>query len=123
MFEKGKKYKFSKNSLFIMDRKNKLRKAVIRMVVHPYFENFVLFCIIANSISLSFYDYSKRNEYGNSIIEKLGYSFSVIFTFEAIFKIISMGFIINKFSYLRDPWNVLDFIIVLAGLVELATIG
>jgi len=34
-----------------------------------------------------------------------------------------MGFIVNKYSYLRDNWNIMDFIIVLAGLIELATIG
>lgn len=106
-----------------MGRRNPLRKRVISTVVHPFFENFVLLCIIANSLSLSFYDYSNGKERNNEMIELLGYFFSVIFTIEAILKIISMGFLVNKHSYLRDPWNVMDFIIVLAGLVELATIG
>jgi Ion transport protein len=29
-----------------------------------------------------------------------------------IIKIVALGFILNSGSYLRDPWNVLDFIIV-----------
>jgi len=106
-----------------MGRQNRLRKAAIALIVHPYFDNFILLCIIVNSISLSFFDYSGRSEKNNNIIEKLGYSFSVVFTFEAIVKIISMGFVINRFSYLRDPWNAIDFVIVLAGLLELVVIG
>ncbi len=39
--------------------------------------------------------------------------FAVIFIFEFFVKIIGMGFIFEKGSYLRDAWNVLDFIVVL----------
>lgn len=35
-----------------------------------------------------------------------------IFIFEAVSKIIVLGFVMGKDSYLRDPWNILDFIIV-----------
>ena len=42
-----------------------------------------------------------------------------IFTVEALFKIIALGFLFNgQKSYLRDPWNFLDFIIVLSGLTS-----
>jgi hypothetical protein len=34
-----------------------------------------------------------------------------------ILKIISKGFFINKFSYLRNRWNILDFIVVVSGYV------
>ena len=39
--------------------------------------------------------------------------FVVVFTSEAILKIISFGFVLSKGSYLRDAWNCLDFIVVL----------
>ena len=32
-------------------------------------------------------------------------------------KIAAMGFIWNKHSYLRDSWNILDFVIVVSGYV------
>ncbi len=38
-----------------------------------------------------------------------------MFIFEAAAKIVAMGFIIHKYSYLRYGWNIVDFIIVLAG--------
>ena len=44
-----------------------------------------------------------------------------IFIGEAIIKIVATGFLMNgKFSYLRNNWNVLDFIIVLASISPLA---
>ena len=32
-----------------------------------------------------------------------------------ILKIISLGFWVEKYSYIRDPWNILDFIVVIIG--------
>jgi hypothetical protein len=34
-------------------------------------------------------------------------------------KIIGMGFCIHKNSYLRDGWNILDFIVVVLGLLSI----
>lgn len=45
----------------------------------------------------------------------MGYAFTYVFTIEAIMKIIAYGFIIHKNSYLRDGWNIIDFIVVMAG--------
>jgi hypothetical protein len=41
------------------------------------------------------------------------YVFLAIYTFEALIKLLARGFFINSYTYLRDPWNWLDFIIVL----------
>ena len=51
-------------------------------------------------------------------MEEIGKVFSLIFTIEAIIKIIAMGFIVHKKSYIRDPWNILDFLVVVIGLIE-----
>jgi hypothetical protein len=45
--------------------------------------------------------------------------FQIFFTVEATIKIVAMGFITEKGSYLRDPWNVLDFVVVAIGWVGL----
>lgn len=37
-----------------------------------------------------------------------------------VIKTISKGFILNKYTYLRNPWNWLDFIVITSGY---ATIG
>lgn len=38
-----------------------------------------------------------------------------IFCFEAGIKILALGFVLHKGSYLRNGWNVMDFVVVLTG--------
>jgi hypothetical protein len=40
------------------------------------------------------------------------YVFTIIYTIEALIKCIARGFILKKFTFLRDPWNWLDFIVI-----------
>lgn len=37
-----------------------------------------------------------------------------------VIKIIAKGFVLNKYTYLRNPWNWLDFVVITSGY---ATIG
>lgn len=39
-------------------------------------------------------------------------AFTGIYTVESVIKIIARGFILAKFTYLRDAWNWLDFVVV-----------
>lgn len=43
------------------------------------------------------------------------YVFLGIYTMECVVKILARGLIINKFTYLRDPWNWLDFIVIISA--------
>ena len=43
--------------------------------------------------------------------------FNILFTIEMGIKIISLGFCTTKGTYLRDYWNVLDFVVVLVSWV------
>ena len=40
-----------------------------------------------------------------------------LYFMEMLLKIIAMGFVMRPFSYLRDPWNFLDFIVINLGLI------
>ncbi|XP_076802540.1 LOW QUALITY PROTEIN: sodium channel protein type 4 subunit alpha B-like [Clavelina lepadiformis] len=58
--------------------------------------------------------------------EKVENVFTFVYTFEALVKIVGRGFVLHDFSYLRDAWNCLDFLVIIAayGLIilgELAT--
>jgi hypothetical protein len=44
--------------------------------------------------------------------------FTVIFALECIIKIIARGFALHKHAYLRDMWNWLDFVVVLASVIS-----
>lgn len=40
------------------------------------------------------------------------YTFTGIYTFESLIKIFARGFCIDGFTFLRDPWNWLDFTVI-----------
>ena len=42
-----------------------------------------------------------------------------IFTVEASLKILALGLILHRGSYLRNMWNIMDFIVVLTGYITL----
>ena len=44
--------------------------------------------------------------------------YTVIFTVELVLKVVAMGFVKHKNAYMRDPWNWLDFTVVVVGLLE-----
>jgi Ion transport protein len=47
---------------------------------------------------------------------------SSIFIIECAMKIYALGFLLNgKKSYLRNPWNVLDFIIVVLSAISMSS--
>jgi hypothetical protein len=82
-----------------------------------WFERFVIFLIMINSILLLIFDYSDRDSKHsyNWILDTISKAITITFQIEAIIKIISMGFILHPYAYLRDWWNVIDFIIVICG--------
>ena len=41
--------------------------------------------------------------------------FIIIYAAEAILKIIAKGFAFYEKAYLRDPWNCMDFLVVITG--------
>lgn len=40
------------------------------------------------------------------------YTFTGIYTFEFLVKVLAQGFCVGKFTFLRDPWNWLDFCVI-----------
>uniref|UniRef100_A0A3P9BHA2 Sodium channel protein n=1 Tax=Maylandia zebra TaxID=106582 RepID=A0A3P9BHA2_9CICH len=51
------------------------------------------------------------------------YTFTAIYTFESLVKILARGFCIGKFTFLRDPWNWLDFSVVVMAYVPLGNVS
>lgn len=80
-----------------------------------------MICIILNSIILAIFDYKDRDiETGyNNILDAIGRVLTIVFLIEAIIKIYAMGFFLNQKAYLRDTWNLIDFAVVVTGLLEL----
>uniref|UniRef100_A0A8C4GIR7 Sodium channel protein n=1 Tax=Dicentrarchus labrax TaxID=13489 RepID=A0A8C4GIR7_DICLA len=52
------------------------------------------------------------------------YVFTFIYTFEATTKVMSRGFCVGEFTFLKDPWNWLDFMVIsMAYLTEFVDLG
>jgi hypothetical protein len=54
----------------------------------------------------------------NESTDGINLCLSGIFIIEAIIKIMGMGFVLHKTSYLRDGWNCLDFVVVAASVIQ-----
>ena len=52
---------------------------------------------------------------GNDFAFYFRYIFAFIYTAEMILKIIARGFVLHSYAYLRNPWNCLDFTVVIFG--------
>ena len=91
------------------------------------FKFFVLAAVIFNAIIMATHNYKFRIDTSLdevTSLESLTSKFFVsIFAIEFFVKVIAMGFIMNQNSYLRSGWNVLDFICLLTGLLELTPIN
>uniref|UniRef100_A0AAY4EQZ1 Voltage-dependent N-type calcium channel subunit alpha n=1 Tax=Denticeps clupeoides TaxID=299321 RepID=A0AAY4EQZ1_9TELE len=99
-------------SLFIFSEDNVIRKYYM-----------ILATIIANCIVLALEQHLPAQD-KTPMSERLDDTepyFIGIFCFEAGIKIIALGFVFHKGSYLRNGWNVMDFVVVLTGI--LATVG
>nr|XP_054600899.1 voltage-dependent N-type calcium channel subunit alpha-1B isoform X1 [Nothobranchius furzeri] len=110
-------------SLFIFREDNLIRKYAKRITEWPPFEYMILATIIANCIVLALEQHLPAND-KTPMSERLDDTepyFIGIFCFEAAIKIIALGFAFHKGSYLRNGWNVMDFVVVLTGI--LATVG
>ncbi|CAB3232876.1 unnamed protein product [Arctia plantaginis] len=109
-----------KRALFCLTLKNPLRKVCIDIVEWKPFEWMILTTIFANCIALAVYTPypASDSNYTNWVLEKIEYVFLVIFTGECVMKIIAYGFVMHAGSYLRNGWNLLDFTIVVIGMVS-----
>ncbi|XP_049881601.1 muscle calcium channel subunit alpha-1-like isoform X3 [Pectinophora gossypiella] len=109
-----------KRALFCLTLKNPLRKLCINIVEWKPFEWMILTTIFANCVALAVYTPfpASDSNYTNWVLEKIEYIFLVIFTGECVMKIIAYGFMMHAGSYLRNGWNLLDFTIVVIGMVS-----
>ncbi|XP_069558597.1 sodium channel, voltage-gated, type I-like, alpha [Brachyistius frenatus] len=114
VLNKGK-YIFRFNAapaLYLLSPFNLLRRISIRILVHSLFSIVIMCTILANCVLMT---QSSQPDWAKNV----EYLFTAIYTFESVVKILARGFCIGKFTFLRDPWNWLDFtVIVMAYVTE-----
>ncbi|CAF1639120.1 unnamed protein product [Rotaria magnacalcarata] len=96
-------FRFSATSAcFIFSPFNCFRRLAIRILTHSLFSTFVMITILSNCVFMTLKNAPEATEY----------VFTVIYSLEALTKCIARGFILQKYTFLRDPWNWLDFIVI-----------
>uniref|UniRef100_A0A4W6EJD7 Sodium channel protein n=1 Tax=Lates calcarifer TaxID=8187 RepID=A0A4W6EJD7_LATCA len=121
VINKGKTiFRFSATpALYFISPFNPVRRVAIKILIHSYpLQNMIIMCtILTNCIFMTFSDppeWSKQVEY----------TFTGIYTFESLVKITARGFCIDGFTFLRDPWNWLDFMVIsMAYITEFVNLG
>ncbi|XP_075447765.1 sodium channel protein type 8 subunit alpha isoform X4 [Ascaphus truei] len=104
-------------AMYIISPFNPFRKFAIKILIHSVFSMIIMLTILTNCVFMTFSnppDWSKQVEY----------TFTGIYTFESLVKMIARGFCIDSFTFLRDPWNWLDFsVIMMAYVTEFVDLG
>ncbi|XP_060794421.1 sodium channel, voltage gated, type VIII, alpha subunit a isoform X12 [Neoarius graeffei] len=116
---KGKTiFRFSATpSLYIISPFNILRQIAIKILIHSLFSMIIMCTILTNCVFMTF---SNPPEWSKQV----EYTFTGIYTFESAVKIIARGFCIDDFTFLRDPWNWLDFMVIsMAYITEFVNLG
>ncbi|XP_034165625.2 sodium channel, voltage-gated, type I like, alpha b isoform X3 [Pangasianodon hypophthalmus] len=104
-------------ALYVLSPFNPLRRLSIKVLVHSMF-SFVIMCTILTNCA--FMTLSSPPDWAKNV----EYTFTGIYTFESLIKILARGFCVGKFTFLRDPWNWLDFsVIVMAYVTEFVDLG
>ncbi|KAJ7345683.1 hypothetical protein JRQ81_001633, partial [Phrynocephalus forsythii] len=104
-------------ALYLLSPFSLIRRISIKILVHSLFSMFIMCTILTNCVFMTLKDppdWSKSVEY----------TFTGIYTFESLIKIFARGFCIDNFTFLRDPWNWLDFLVIsFAYLTEFVDLG
>ncbi|KAE8740166.1 hypothetical protein FOCC_FOCC014329 [Frankliniella occidentalis] len=113
VISKGKDiFRFSAtDALWILDPFNPIRRVAIYILVHPLFSLFIITTILTNCILMIMPSSPK--------VESTEVIFTGIYTFESAVKVMARGFILQPFTYLRDAWNWLDFIVIVLAYITM----
>uniref|UniRef100_A0A8C2L2H9 Sodium channel protein n=1 Tax=Cyprinus carpio TaxID=7962 RepID=A0A8C2L2H9_CYPCA len=111
-------YRFTAEpALFCISPFSLVRRGAIKILIHSLFSMIIMITILSNCVFMTMSNppaWSKTVEY----------VFTGIYTFEATIKVLSRGFFIGPFTFLRDPWNWLDFMVIsMAYITEFVDLG
>ncbi|XP_034184263.1 sodium voltage-gated channel paralytic isoform X1 [Osmia lignaria lignaria] len=99
------------DAMWILDPFNPIRRVAIYILVHPLFSLFIITTILVNCILMIMPT--------TPVIESTEVIFTGIYTFESAVKVMARGFILQPFTYLRDAWNWLDFVVIALAYVTM----
>lgn len=111
------------NSIYLFNKKNKLRLICWKVYKHKLFDNSIMLLIALSSIKLGADSYLSgyaKDSPQIQLSENIDVFMNICFLFELITKVIAMGFAMDEGSYLRESWNQLDLFIVFTSMLDMA---
>jgi len=96
-----------------------LRVIANKILVHRLFNNFIMLTILTNCFFMAYNFEDPVTKSNPDWIDTVEKTFLAIYTVEMSIKMISRGFAVDSFTYLRDAWNILDIIIIFSAYFEL----
>eukprot|EP00760_Papus_ankaliazontas_P006678 PhM_4_TR13136/c0_g1_i1/m.95968 len=109
-------------SLWLIPFEHPVRQLCLQIVRHRWFKALILFSIFLNSVTLAADQPTVTNP--SWLTKTLSISeliFTIIFTVEMVLKVVTYGFVLHRHSYLRNGWNVVDFVIVVIAVVSMTS--
>ncbi|XP_068169883.1 sodium channel protein type 4 subunit alpha B-like [Antennarius striatus] len=95
-------------SCYLLSPFNPLRTTAIKILTHSLFSLFIIVTILTNCVFMTLSNPPAWSQ-------AMEYVFVAIYTIEVIIKVVSRGFCRGKFTFLRDPWNWLDVIVIITA--------
>uniref|UniRef100_A0A4W2GPP4 Sodium channel protein n=1 Tax=Bos indicus x Bos taurus TaxID=30522 RepID=A0A4W2GPP4_BOBOX len=113
VLNKGKTiFRFSAtNALHVLSPFHPIRRVAVKILVHSLFSMLIMCTILTNCVFMAQHDPPPWTKY-------VEYTFTAIYTFESLVKILARGFCLHAFTFLRDPWNWLDFSVIIMAYVS-----
>ena len=116
---------FKKNecerALYILPQTNKFRMFCLKLMNYKWFDRFILIMILASTARLIL-DTIISGYLSVLTFDILDVVFNLIFFFEALIKVVALGFVLDEGSYLRDNWNKIDIIIVICSIFDFVSL-
>uniref|UniRef100_H2ZPU8 Sodium channel protein n=1 Tax=Ciona savignyi TaxID=51511 RepID=H2ZPU8_CIOSA len=97
-----------------------IRRFVNKIIIHKYFENFVIFCILISTVTLAMEDiHIDKRPAMKRVVQIVDIFCCIFFTIEMLMKWIGKGLK----SYFTNPWCCLDFFIVIVSIINLSLVA
>ena len=109
------------SSFFIFNKHNRFRRFCHKIVTLHLFNNIIMICIFFSSLTLALDTpiKSQTPTMGENMLLVVDQLFTIIFFFEVLLKMISMGVILHKGSFCRNWYNILDASVVTVSVITL----
>ena len=106
-------------SLYVFHERSRFRRLVWRLLNWRWFDRFVLSVIVTNCVTLAMYDPTQEPDATwNRDLDVVESVFTFVFLAEMALQVVARNFVIGPGAYLKQPWFVLDFCVVVAGVMS-----